>query len=348
MSENMQQKEEIQKKPNRKRRRRIRRTVTALVLLAILAGAGWLVYRKLRSDYTVTYDTYTTTVGTISNSLSYTGSMQLINNVTYTASADAKVREVYAAERARVKEGDKLVRLSDGTTVTAEFDGTVNKVSVEKGDEVKKDAALVQVTDFDHMQVSFRIGESDISSVSTGQSVRVTVPSAGAAFETTIDSIDYSSYSGNNVAYYTATVQLDTSGTAGVYPGMQATVTIPQEEARDVVILKMDALSTARDNTAFVYVRGADGTMAEQPVTVGVSNGNYVEIREGLSEGDTVYAVAKQEESTGGLLSGLFGTQQVNPPAQNYQRNNNRQNNGSGGNGGGGAPGGNYPGRGGN
>ena len=45
------------------------------------------------------------------------------------------------------------------------------------------------------------------------------------------------------------------------------------------------------------YVQAEDGTMTEQPITVGVSNGNYVEIREGLSEGETVYVVAKTEES---------------------------------------------------
>lgn len=339
MSENVTLKEEKQKKPNRKKRRTVRKIVTLLIVLAILGGTGFLIFRKLRSDYTVTYNGYTATTGTISNSLSYSGSVQLIDNATYTASDAAKVREVYVAERDRVKEGDKLVRLSDGTTVTAEFDGTVNKVSVEKGNEVKKDETLVQVTDFDHMQISFRVGESDISEVSPGQSVRVTVASASASYEAKIDSIDYSSYSGNNVAYYTALVKVDTSGTTSIYPGMQATVTIPREEAKDVVILKMDAVSTAKDNTAFVYLQGEDGTMTEHPIKVGVSNGNYVEIREGLSSGDTVYAIAKKEETQGGLFSSLFQTQQVNTPVRNNPGSN-RQNFGGGG--------GNYPGRGGN
>ena len=96
---------------------------------------------------------------------------------------------------------------------------------------------------------------------------------------------------------------------------MQATVTIPKEEVTDVVILKMDAVSTAIDNSAYVYVQTEDGTMTEQPITVGVSNGNYVEIKEGLTEGETVYVVAKTEESDGGLFAGLFGTQQVNMPS---------------------------------
>lgn len=320
--------EENQAKRSRKRRKRIRRLAALAVVLVLAGGIGFLAVRKLQRDYTVTYDAYTTTRGTISNSLSYTGSMQLIRNTTYAAEDATKVREVYVAAGDAVSEGDKLIRLANGTTVTAEFDGTVNKVGVEKGEEVQKDTILVQVADFGRMQVSFRIGESDISQVGVGQSVQITVASAGAKFDAEIKTIDYASYTGNNVAYYTATAEVDTSGTGNIYPGMQATVTIPREEAKDVVILKMDAVSTARDNSAYVYLQAEDGTMTEQPVTVGVSNGNYVEIREGLSEGQTVYAVAKKEESDGGLLAGLFGTQQVNPPGGNYPGGGSNRNSG--------------------
>lgn len=304
------------KTSGKKKRRIVRRLVTLAVILALLGLGGYIVVRKLQADYRVVYTPYTASVGSISNSLSYSGSMQLINSAAYTAPSDSKVREVYVTVGQAVKEGDKLIRLSDGTTLSAEFDGTVNSVGAEKGDEVKAGDSLVQVADFGRMKVSFRVGESDIRDVAPGQGVRITVASVGAVFEAEIDTIDYVSYSGNNVAYYTATALVDTSATAGIYPGMQATVTIPQEEATDVVILKMDAISTSADNSAFVYIQAEDGTMTAQPVTVGVSNGNYVEIRSGVSEGQTVYVIEEQEEETvGGILAGLFGTQQVNPPS---------------------------------
>ncbi len=320
---------------NRKRKRRIRRWIALAVFLALAGGTGFLAVRKLQRDYTVTYDTYTTATGTISNSLSYSGSMQLINSATYTADEKVKVREVYAAAGDRVREGDKLMRLSNGTTLTAEFDGTVNLVGAEKGDEAEKGSTLVQVADFGRMQVSFRIGESDISQVAAGQNIRITVASAGASFESTVKSIDYVTYSGNNVAYYTASAEVDTSGAGGIYPGMQATVTVPKEEVRDVVVLKMDAVSTAPDNSAFVYVRDEEGNMTEKPITVGVSNGNYVEVKEGLESGETVYAVAKTEEKDTGLFAGLFGTQQVNPPAGSGRNGGNGNWDGSNRNGGG-------------
>lgn len=329
---------------NRKKRKKvIRRLIAAAVILVVLGFAGFIVARKLQADYSVIYDPYTASIGTITNSLSYSGSMQLINNETYTASSATKVREVYVSQGDSVQEGDRLIRLNDGTTVTAAFSGTVNRIDVAKGDTVTKDQNLVQVTDYDNMRVTFRVGESDIQDVRAGQEVMITVSSIGARFSSAIDNIDYSTYTGNSVAYYTATVDVDTSGISNIYPGMQATITIPQEEASNAVILKMDAITTAGDNTAFVYKQAEDGTMTEVPVTVGVSNGNYVEIRSGVSDGETVYAVQEKEEtSMTSILASLFGSQRVNAPQQNYR---NRQNMDSGGNGsfpgGGMTPGGN-------
>jgi len=316
MVENRTEQPAVKKKKGRKRKI-IRRLVWTVLLLAVLGVAGWSVYSRLQADYRITYDPYTATTGSISNSLSFTGSMQLVDSASYTAEADTKVREVYVQAGDTVKEGDKLVRLANGTTVAAGFDGTVSVVAVEKGDEVKNGDALATLADFDHMKVAVRIGESNISEVSVGQACRVAVSSAGVALDSVIDAIDYSTYTGNNVAYYTATVLVDTSGTENLWPGMQATVTIVKEEAENVTVLKMDALSTARDNTAYVYKENENGEMEQVAVTVGVSNGNYVEIKDGVTSGETVYKVAEKEEELTGLsalFSGLFTNQQVNRP----------------------------------
>ena len=307
-----------------KKRKIVKRLIWTLVILLLVGVAVWSVYSKLQSDYRITYDPYTATTGSISNSLSFTGSMQLVNSSSFTAESDAKVREVYVAEGDKVSKGDKLIRLSTGDTLEAEFDGTVSTVDVAKGDEVKNGDSLLTVADFDHMKVSVRVGESNISEVTKGIACRVTVSSANATYDATIDKIDHVAYSGNNVAYYTATVYVDTSETENIWPGMQATVTIPLEEAQNVTVLKMDALSTARDNTAFVYKENENGEMEEVTVTVGVSNGNYVEIKDGVTSGETVYKVAEKEEEVTGiaaLFSGLFTNRQVNRPSRSGSGN---------------------------
>jgi len=311
-----------------RRKRVIRRILGLLVLLLILGGAGLYAYGALKAEYTVTYDTYTATTGSISNALSFSGNLGLVDSATYVASASGTVRKVYAGVGDEVAEGDKLLRLSSGETITADFSGRVNKLSVAEGDEVVRDQELVQLADFRHLTVSFRVDEYDISDVAVGQACTVTVTALETQLETTVSAIDYISASGGNVAYYTATARVEVED-ARVLPGMQATVNITKEEAMDAVILKVDAVSFDETNQAFVWMKGESGGMEQVYVTTGVSNGNYIEITGGLSDGDEVYVEAKSDETSAAtsFLSGLFGGQQVNPPQ-----------------GGGNGPGGNGPG----
>ncbi|MBQ9251031.1 MAG: HlyD family efflux transporter periplasmic adaptor subunit [Clostridia bacterium] len=337
--------ETTKRKSGKKKKRIFRRILGILIVLILLAGAGVYTWAKLRDQYTVTYDEYTATTGTISNSLSFSGSLALRDSETYTASGKATVRTVYVANGDEVKKGDKLVRLSNGSTVTADFDGRVNQVSVEVGDEVASGESLVQIADFEHMQVSFRVDEYDIGDVAVGDRCTVTATATEKVFESAVESINYISSSTGNVAYYTATAYVDVDG--DVYPGMQVTVTIPQEEAVDVVVLKADALSFTFENQAFVFKMKEDETLEQVQVEVGVSNGNYVEIKSGLESGETVYVVSEvKEDSLNGLFSSMFGQTQFN------QQNNNRQNGGGqnwqnrqNNNNGGGAPSGGSPGQ---
>ena len=320
------------RKNGKKKKRILRRVLRILIVLVLLAAVGIYAWAKLKDKYTVNYDEYTATTGTISNSLSFTGSLALRDSATYTASGNATVRNVYVSNGGKVRKGEKLVRLSNGTTFTADFDGTVNLVSVSAGDEVVSGDTLVQIADFEHMQVSFRVDEYDIGDVQVGERCTVTATATEKVFESSVETINYISSSTGNVAYYTATAYVDVDG--DVYPGMQVTVTIPQEEAKDVVILKADALSFTLENQAFVYKMKEDETLEEVTVEVGVSNGNYVEIKSGLASGETVYTVSEEtEDSLNSLLSGLFGQQQFNRQRNRQNENGNWQNRQSGGDG---------------
>ena len=296
------------------RRKWLRRCVKALVLLALLGAAGFFGWRSLKQEYTVTYDTYTATRGSISNALSLSGNLALVDSAYYTSTASGTVRKLNVAAGDSVKDGDVLARLSGGQTVKADFDGTVNVVDVAEGDEVYQGDNLLQLADMTHLKATLRVSEYDIVDVTVGTACTVAVTATEQTYESTIAAIDHVSASTGNVAYYTATVYVDVA--EGAYPGMQVTVSIPKEAAENVVILKMDALSFDAKNSAYVYMKGEDGVLSQVPVEVGVSNGSYVEIRSGVNEGDEVYVESKAEETASGLsglFSGLFGSQQFNP-----------------------------------
>ena len=334
---------ETNPKTRSRKKKKGRRIVLLLFALLLAALIGWRVYEGLKAEYTVVYDAYTASRGTISNALSFSGSLALIDSKTYTASGEATVRGVYAAVGDDVTKGARLVRLSDGTTYTADFDGSVNVLEVKKDDEVYAGDTLIQIADFRHMKVTMRIDEYDITDVAVGQDCVITVTATEEKIQSSIATINYISQASYNVAYYSATAYVDVPEGMAIYPGMQVTVSIPKEEAADVVVLKADALTFDRQNNPFVYKQKEDGAFELTAVEVGVSNGNYVEIRSGVEEGETIYAEGKKEETSTSIFSGMFGTQ-VNQPQQNSRGNWNGGSRQNGGMPGGGMPGGGMPG----
>lgn len=295
--------------------RRIIKWLIALIILGILGVVGYYVWLPmLKASVTTTYDTYSATTGTISNSLSFSGSVNVISSEYLTAPASDTVRDIYVKSGDDVKKGDKIIRLSTGDTIKANFDGSINSISVEAGDSVSGGAQLCQVVDFSNMKVTMRVDEYDISEVFEGQECTVTVTALEKSFPASISHINRISASSGSVAYYTVTASVEV--TEDVLPGMQVTVSIPKEEAKDVVVLKMDALSFDAFNSAFVYVMNETGEMEQRYVEVGVDNGNYVEIKSGLTAGESVYVEVEEEvsASTGlaDLLGGLMGGTQIN------------------------------------
>ena len=294
----------------KKKKKWLKRLIWLIILALLGCGIYFIGLPMLKASVTVTYDTYTATTGSISNSLSFSGSFALKNSEILYSSSEATVRTIYVAAGDDVKEGDKIMRLSNGDTIKASFDGRINTLDVSEGDTVSANTQLAQVVDFNTLSVSIRVDEYDISEVYVGQACTVTSTSQEKSFETTISSINYVSGSSGNVAYYTATA--DVTVDEGIYPGMQASVTIPQESVENVVILKMDALSFDSNNQAYVWMQDENGELYQVEVEVGVDNGNYVEIKSGLSDGDTVYVEAEQTATASGLsslLSGLGGNQ---------------------------------------
>ncbi|MBN1777705.1 MAG: HlyD family efflux transporter periplasmic adaptor subunit [Clostridiales bacterium] len=298
----------------KKRRKRIRKLIVWLVILLLGVGAVYLfVIPKLQAATTITYESYTATRGTISNSMSFTGSIDVVNDETLASGSAGTVRKIYVDTNDTVSTGDRLMRLSNGEIIRASFDGEVNDIYVEEGDEVSANESLIQIVDFVNLQVSIRVDEYSIVNVSAGQACDVTVTALEQTFESVITHINRIPAGGTSTSYYTVTAEF--SGSGDVLPGMQVTVVIPEEEATDAVIVNSDALSFGPANNAYVLVQNEDGDMEQVFVKTGVDNDNYVQIISGISAGTTVYKEVETIEEASGLLSlfsSLQGTQQQN------------------------------------
>lgn len=285
-----------------------RRTVrlTCLVLVAAACVVGWDALRPLVSAESVpVYAQYTVETGDIETSMSLSGSIDLRDSETFSASQSTSVQEVYVEADQRVGEGDDLLRLANGETIRSTIEGTVTELNVAAGDAVWPQMTLITVGDLDNLRVTISVDEYDIDKISVGQACSVTVIPLGLTFETEIDHINRVSASTGSVATYTVTADIDAP--ENVLPGMQATVSIPRESVSDVPVLAMAALSFEEDGAPYVLMGNAEGGYDEVAIETGLNDGVYVEITDGLEAGDAVYVQTGVEDVESALsLSALY------------------------------------------
>lgn len=75
-----------------------------------------------------------------------------------------------------------------------------------------------------------------------------------------------------------------------VRSGMSVEVGILNQQALGAVSLSLDALSYDEYNRSpSVYLKDAEGKLVAEYVETGVSDGQYIEIVSGVSEGEAVY-----------------------------------------------------------
>lgn len=197
--------------------------------------------------------------------------------------------------------------------ITAPMSGEITELNCKAGDitEVSSTTSLATITNYDKMSVSISVSEYDISQLSVGSSVTVTVDALGRDFDGTVTSIDKIGTNSSSIAYFTCEVQFTPDD--DVLEGMTAEVSLTVTEADDAVVLPSDAIMTDTDGSSYVYILQDDGTYAKQVVTLGETDGSYTQVTDGVSSGDTVYytiATADTTESSdsSGGLAGLFSS----------------------------------------
>jgi multidrug efflux pump subunit AcrA (membrane-fusion protein) len=92
-----------------------------------------------------------------------------------------------------------------------------------------------------------------------------------------------------------------------VFSGMAATVAIQAGEVADVLVVPVTAVQGSVQNGT-VWVPGADGTPEERPVTLGLTDGQQVELTGGVTEGESVLEfVPVPDDTVADPSTGGFG-----------------------------------------
>lgn len=231
-----------------------------------------------------------------------------LTDTTFTANYDALLQQ-----RAQVEDDlNELISLYRTGVVRAPLAGKVESITDEQetveGAEVPAEWTFAVIRPQEKMIATASIDESNILSVEVGQTASVTISSiSDDPFTGEVTSIEKTGTSTSGVTGYSVEVTLDR--TEKMLTRMSATVSIRIEGVDDALLLPEDAVTKTR-TSAYVYtsVNETSGELEGMvEVKTGLTGGGYIEITEGLKEGDTVYYTKKKSNDFSSFMGGFGG-----------------------------------------
>ena len=231
-----------------------------------------------------------------------------LTDTTFTANYDALLQQ-----RAQVEDDlNELISLYRTGVVRAPLAGKVESITDEQetveGAEVPAEWTFAVIRPQEKMIATASIDESNILSVEVGQTASVTISSiSDDPFTGEVTSIEKTGTSTSGVTGYSVEVTLDR--TEKMLTRMSATVSIRIEGVDDALLLPEDAVTKTR-TSAYVYtsVNLTSGELEDMvEVKTGLTGGGYIEITEGLKEGDTVYYTKKKSNDFSSFMGGFGG-----------------------------------------
>lgn len=260
---------------------------------------------------------------------------------------DSEYQSLKTDREELVEELNALLKLMQNGVIIADFDGEIASVNItEKGastgqaqvgndvaagtgaDNTDQAAAASTASDstassgssddsksvalsyypLSTVSLSINIDELDILKVEQGQEASIVFDAIeGEEYSGTITSLDKKGTVTNGNAKYKAVIEL--TKTDSMRAGMSATATITIEQNDNALLLPAGALQEYGERiyvyTAYDSETGEFG--GEQDIETGLSDGEKVEIISGLSEGDTVYYAAAQNDDSYMTFGGGMG-----------------------------------------
>ena len=251
------------------------------------------VLMKLNStSYTATYDKLIKERADLAEELA--DLLKIYNDGAILAQISGTIKKVPTTEESEATNSSSSASANSGYSGYYGNYGTQSSTSTSTSTSTEKSTSF-EICPDKKMTISVSVDETDILSISKGQSADVTIDSLEKTFTGTITDIDKSGTTSDGTVGYTAEITIDKAD--GMLSGMSASVLIAVTEYKNSVVVPVEALNNT-GSSYFVYTTFDEetktlGGMVE--VKIGIQNDSYAQVTEGLKEGDTIWYKAPEQ-----------------------------------------------------
>lgn len=273
------------------------------------------------------------------------GTFHYKDEETITADVAGKVSEIKAKEGEKVVKNQVIVAMSSDATnedvdnaassltdtelslqnarnkldnyhIASPIAGTIVEKNYKEGDTLEAGDTLCTIFDLSYLKLVLNVDELDIGKVKTGQSVKITASNSDdTEYNGIVTKININGTTVNGVTSYPVTIRID--HTVNLLPGMNVDAKIEVKSLENVLSIPVGVV--ARNGQVLVKTgESASSTdkantkipagYAYKKVNLGGSNDDYIEIVDGLKEGNIVAEI--KESST---VPQVFGPPEDGP-----------------------------------
>lgn len=170
--------------------------------------------------------------------------------------------------------------------VTAEINGEVSEIYVEEDKTLAAGTKIMDIVNYDDLEVKIKVDEFDLNAITEGKEVTVTINPLDKDVTGIVSKVSKQALNVNGVSFFTASIDLEKDKDLRV--GLSAEVKAMNQNSNKATTISMKALQFDQSNQPFVYYRDANNKVVTKQVSVGINDGNIVEILDGIKSGEVV------------------------------------------------------------
>ena len=204
-----------------------------------------------------------------------------------------------------VAKGERILRYTNGTFLLAPYNLVIKNINVPDKDAICRSSHYIEVMDVNNLVLTLDIDEADLSSVQVGQDVAITVNGVlDKIYTGKVTKIDEIGNYASNGSKFKAMISFENDGNVKI--GMSAYSVITIDKAENVITVPIASIQR-QGNSKYVVVVNDDGTTKNVSVETGLSNDAYVEIKSGLSGGETIQMVVSSTNNNSNNYRSMSG-----------------------------------------
>ena len=266
-----------------KKRSKKGKWITISIILIVVAGLITAIALRPKE---INYESFVAKTADIATYYSFSGNIETKNRQTVLSEKVMQIDTLNVKDGDLVNDGDVLIKSTTGDEIKAKITGEIVNLKVEESIQVMSGAKLMEIVDYDNLRVSVKVDEYDLKAVVVGKETTVRIDALGTEIKGTIASVSKEGQTQNGVTFFLTTIDLEKNSALKV--GLSTEVTMLSEKASGVVILPIKAILFDNDNNPYVLKKGEKAVPVRTAITTGINDGTSVEIKSGVSTGETV------------------------------------------------------------